>query len=267
MSTNAKKTIRPSLYKYGRLDLNNLEHTKIIFKENRLYFAAPIQFNDPYDTKVNITLEGTAEEIIELWNKGGREKGLGEINIDPTNITLLKDCLKEAAEVYRKNSGVLSLTTNYNDIIMWSHYADQHRGFCLKFNPNVGYFKEAEEVQYSNKLPSYNYLELDNSVGERRKLGTCYLTKYEKWKYEEEWRILKLTLNKKEGNNTHEFPEESLTGIIFGYRMQPEIRSIIINWCEERKNKPKLYITKPKEDEYDLGIEEYKHIWNNTGNI
>jgi hypothetical protein len=43
---------------------------------------------------------------------------------------------KQSCEVgYQPSSvGIYCVSTNYDDVLMWSHYADSHKGICLEFD-------------------------------------------------------------------------------------------------------------------------------------
>ncbi len=47
-------------------------------------------------------------------------------------------------------AGILSLSKVRDDILMWTHYADRHRGLCFEFDgsANCNFFGEAQPVVY-----------------------------------------------------------------------------------------------------------------------
>ena len=74
-----------------------------------------------------------------------------------------------------------------DSLLMWSHYANNHRGIC------VGYgLKELIEkygcfpVIYSDVIPKWQ---------ENNNPHLAMLTKYKEWEYEKEWRIIKVDEN------------------------------------------------------------------------
>lgn len=167
-----------------------------------------------------------------------------------------------------KNIYVSSFTKNFSDPIMWSHYANEHRGFCLQFcstnnqlyeNP----FRRAKKTRYKDGTYGYqegkkfhfdkvkykkNILALDGFMnfspyiyGENKnkpsidnfwnKFKESALIKYNKWKYEEEYRIIDYSdwmPNKVDENGVKKknfidrvffYDQTQLTGIIFGSKM------------------------------------------------
>ena len=86
--------------------------------------------------------------------------------------------------LYYEN-GIISLTEKKDSILMWSHYADAHKGIVVEFNALDPFFNN--ELEY--KLLPVRY-------GESR-LNTCgkyidepYFHKSTEWQYEKEHRLL-----------------------------------------------------------------------------
>ena len=146
------------LYRYFRFNRqgNRLtdwedERLKRIFTHNELYFASPIKLNDPFDCKTLFTFQGSRK--VDFWHyfygmvrykfpnlseKETKKKvdalSQGKLHKDPRrrNVqieTWLKILLSEDAKL-----GILCLSEKRDDILMWSHYADGHTGFCLEFD-------------------------------------------------------------------------------------------------------------------------------------
>jgi len=69
--------------------------------------------------------------------------------------------------------------------LMWSHYADNHRGVCLEFATNNDLFRCAQKVIYLRKYPVWRpHKLLETSIEE------ALLTKSKDWQYEEEYRVI-----------------------------------------------------------------------------
>lgn len=120
-----------------------------------------------------------------------------ELSIDFINNKLLK------------NFYVLCLSDKEDEILMWSHYGDQHKGVCLEFDeiPDNELFK----ILYTEKRPSFNFQEIASFI-ESYSLKTIphnelksliyekykfFYTKSEKWSYEREYRIFKYDFSHK----------------------------------------------------------------------
>jgi hypothetical protein len=151
---------------------------------------------------------------------------------------------------------IASFSMTNNDPVLWSHYADHHKGFCLCFSIVDGTFKSDksfyphgiiehrfEEVHYEEQnvrvngfypFPGIVYgKEVDRSEIENywqiRK--QAYLTKFTNWQYEREVRLIRIDslpdgivnedgLQKKSiVGRIFNYDPQQLTGIIFGTTM------------------------------------------------
>ena len=98
---------------------------------------------------------------------------------------------KIAQDVYdrgRNNLGVHCFARKPMNILMWSHYAAQHFGFCLQFDTaqNSRTFTQALPVTYEVHYPVINWVDdfRDHSI-------EGLLRKHGNWKYEKESRIVR----------------------------------------------------------------------------
>ena len=84
--------------------------------------------------------------------------------------------------------GALCFSRRWRHPMLWSHYADKHRGICLGFDVPE---KRAVRVAYTSKRIEFD-IERQLAKGTRdKKLGLKLLTtKYEGWKYEDEVRFI-----------------------------------------------------------------------------
>jgi hypothetical protein len=93
------------------------------------------------------------------------------------------------------NMGVLCLSTRCDSVLMWSHYAQQHRGVCVEydvanlpldrvFKVNYGESREVPASQLASWL-------IDGDFGSEIEVRrACLLTKSAEWEYEDERRML-----------------------------------------------------------------------------
>ena len=80
---------------------------------------------------------------------------------------------------------IYCLSPHPENILMWSHYADNHRGICLAFDTDIQLFGSALEVQYVQDCPCVNPNMLTPDA-----VIAAILTKSDVWRYENEFRIL-----------------------------------------------------------------------------
>jgi hypothetical protein len=94
-----------------------------------IYFAKPDTLNDPFDCKIN--LESVLKRA-ELSAIGGRKQFLNSLLDNPQFFEIWR--------LYFDNIGVCSFSQVNADRLLWSHYADEHRGVCLEYQFRGSYF-------------------------------------------------------------------------------------------------------------------------------
>jgi hypothetical protein len=141
---------------------------------------------------------------------------------------------------------VLCFSSVHNDILMWSHYSEEHRGAVLEFVPIIELNTAtlaARPVRYSKDVPTAGTLDefVGFIVGQRLEPNHTELfeksvyTKSSDWAYENEWRILSKKQNgESELTSDRVFHACELAAVYLGCRMSPEDRDRIIgvvsNW-------------------------------------
>ena len=245
------------LYKYCAFD----EWTPNIFDKNEIYFQSPDCFNDPFDSKISTTYLGTEEQRIsslkERWRKGPKkvekEEDLHSQAVEVVrkgeDIPLLLRAGERSVERIRKRIGIFCMTSEPDNILMWSHYAEAHAGFCLEFNRANPFFSRAwpiEDEDYRPDRPCLNLIEPPDS----KKTVEALFTKAIDWKYEHEWRIV----DHENGPGVQIYPSDALSGVILGCRISPKNRQRITQWCKVRNPRPALYWAQEKDREFGLDI-------------
>ena len=103
------------------------------------------------------------------------------------NDASLRAAIESFKDAFDRTKGILCFSRNWKNPLLWSHYADKHRGICLGFDLNDFY---AQEVKYHN-----NRLDFDETKNVKYAGISAYVldslrTKYSHWQYEEEVRAL-----------------------------------------------------------------------------
>jgi len=131
---------------------------------------------------------------------------------------------------------VCSFCAKPDNPIVWSHYADSHRGFCLIFDADNEVFGGAIGVVYRDEYPTLDVTEVDDE----RILKAAGLVKFTDWEYEDEFRLVSAEPSFPDAlpvqNNKWTFPSEMLIGVIFGLRISDQDRQLIMDFCEGRPN-------------------------------
>ena len=185
------------LYKFCSLETEkHRKYVQRMITKRELYFSDPSTFNDPYDCNIGLHLRGLLEPF-----------------------------------------GVLCLSTEGCDmILMFSHYGNRHRGVCLQFEideddpiKDVVPFK-GTEVRYQDDLPVFK----DHNDIDLQAYMTL-LTKYRKWEYEKEYRVL--MHGEAECDRIKTYKPSQLRGVIFGLHMTPEDKALLKRWIREGRHK------------------------------
>ena len=270
-STQASNEQPRYFYKYGCVDDERICHTKRIFEANELYFSTIDKFNDPVDCSHVLRLSGTRKEVREYFNKlskekkphlNSKERGILVEEImkkrKPSNGSVSFEGPEENIKLDTKKWRVYCLSETCENIQMWAHYADGHRGFCLEFlnaenDPFIvpapsGDFKETGivplEVKYSDQFPIINRV-LDDDI---TTVKAC-LTKASGWSYEKEWRMVDLS-----GPGRRYFLPHFLKSVIFGCKMTDDHKQLIRKWCEGRDSAVTFHGARISAGSYSLEI-------------
>jgi hypothetical protein len=129
---------------------------------------------------------------------------LQSIEYDATNPDVedaeghIKFSLGNAIEAELRSAydqGVLCLSSKYTSPLMWSHYADQHRGICVELDVSKLPAGAIYKVEYGtsrrlNASAIRRWLGNDDPLAKREIDRACLLTKSTEWNYEDEFRLL-----------------------------------------------------------------------------
>jgi len=215
-----------TINKYSISDLINEELT----------LANPKTFNDPFDTPLFNYLEINRNKIIKE----------SEYDIKP-----LVDAYKQIKiRCFVKKSKKVK-ERPFEDQLMWSHYADSHKGICIRYRINQEVDgKEEQKLEYSN----WHEIEYEEQVKfdflDNQKMLSLLKTKKKCWEYENEVRLIHFDPNY--DGEFKQLPLKEIGGkievIFFGCKCPPEdklmIKKIFLN-----QNPPILFIEFPNNPE------------------
>ncbi len=261
------------VYKYRAIN----EYTLKTILDREIYFAKPSEFNDPFDSRSNIIYEGGHDDWYKFAIRIGRPHEEANSFADRMVKLKITKLPEEAKKVDDENNRIYSLSKIPDNIIMWSHYAEQHNGICLKFetcqNGNTAFLEFEEDdfkvssdkfpkglipilpVEYENEMPvAFNMLK-----DPPNEIMRFVLHKNESWAYEKEIRAILMPnwMNK----NPIRFKRHILKEVIFGLRISETYKRLIAdiiarNYTEKGCN-VKLSRCIEATDKYSLIIEEF----------
>jgi len=262
-----------SLYRYSAVDSRSLEN----LRNNLFYFSSPASFNDPFDCKSLFTLEGSSDNDWRLFfNRSlehnepqfSKEQRLRKVEqLIQSGIHRDKkeqaEQLRVWGEILKEKSnelGLVCLSQNRNDILMWSHYANKHYGFCLEFDKSIlDTVFYCSKVRYKQKYPTFKEFVASFRKTDITELHRIFLlTKSKHWKYEKEFRLISEPNSRtdKPGERKFEYPEESLVGIIWGCQMTEKDKEKVRNALTGKSTPISYYQAKKSDSAYTLKIEK-----------
>ncbi|WP_157797123.1 DUF2971 domain-containing protein [Clostridium sp. CT7] len=240
------RIIPNKLYKYQ--PVNN--YTLANLKNNQIWFSNVDDFNDPFELRFNID-KRSGNDILNdsLKRHGITAPELSKEKSDNIEKAAEKT-VEEFANNFKKYNGVSCFSELYDNILMWSHYADKHSGFCLEFDTRYELFNKIRKVNYSDDYPK---ISLDISkVGDKFLDSIC--TKNKQWGYEKEWRLLH-----KECNKLYVYDNKCLTGIYFGAKMPFVYKEIISLIMRGQSRTVKFYEGFLSEKKYELNFKQTEY--------
>ncbi|MDO9026718.1 MAG: DUF2971 domain-containing protein [bacterium] len=247
-----------------------------MLSKNIVYFASPSEFNDPFDCTIPIRFDlASKDSLINLYyrqqklenptmkdvelRKRAKDIYKSKRHKDPLFVRQVNNNILDKI---KNNVGICSLTPECKNLLMWSHYTNSHKGFCVCFNVkillafiytfNVKYNYEFAlfKVDYSREYPILN----PSILTGRDKISNI-LTKSDVWAYENEYRLILLNGAKLEA----EMPENVIKRVILGCQISNKDKGEIISILKEKKENVYLYQSKLLENKYGLEFEQIKY--------
>ena len=218
----------------------------------QFYCCSPLALNDPWDCHIDWPASlKRALTLPDMTNDRRRQLSAvrsGFLDADPPS-----------------KAGVCCFTRKADDLLMWSHYADSHRGLCLlydiphdyfmrRYSPEVDkdfFFVGGAPMNYENTF--YDWLvsgDLDSphagNVAENA-LTMLFTVKAPDWKHEEEFRIIA----RRPGRLA--FEPRFLKQVVFGFRT-PEHHRRLVGQVARRANKDVILSQVSRSSDSDFGM-------------
>lgn len=227
------------LYKYRSLCGKAGEHTRDLVTRCEIYLSRQSEFNDPFDCDLHVN--ATADPVrraarVRDLNPNASAEEIARLVADassPHREREMEETVRSEMREVTAKCGIFCLCERPDDIRMWSHYADGHRGICLEFAPqgNQLFGCDLLQVRYARRYPILSLYDDCDLEWTKRYLTT----KARAWKHEREWRILYHT------PGIQQYPADELSGVILGARMSPDRREEVLRWLSEAPVHPKVF--------------------------
>jgi hypothetical protein len=96
-------------------------------------------FNDPFDCQLTIDADNTDEEVDGYVNQIAKNKGLSadqkeeyriKLRNPNTRFQITNNSIQQAISAMK----ISCFSTEYDNLLMWAHYANKHCGVVMKFD-------------------------------------------------------------------------------------------------------------------------------------
>lgn len=208
---------------------------------------------------------GFVERILEAANLLG-------VSIDEDAVAKLRDqCNERVAEVHKgvgRAVGIACFAQRWNNVLMWSHYANKHTGICVEYDFDIPFETATNSlllpVEYTSMRPLLPIEKLgaiqdrDFKVDET-KINSVFadvlkalITKSEIWKYEQEWRHI--VFIKDPNKRLVSLP--IVSRIIMGVNISDENKKKMVEYAT--KHNIPLYQAQLVEDRYEMELRKVR---------
>ena len=206
------------VYKYRSGTENDLKAL-----ENNQYWSSSIeQLNDPCEAITD------TKRVKRFLNYIGQKVGAKT----KEDFELINDNTDEVLSMDNK-MGIYSLSKTPLDELLWAHYANSHKGFCIEYDLDILLKNDGENhvhsfpVVYSKKPPSIGFLDIIKNK-QSSFIKKFAFHKSKRWEYEQEHRIV----TSKIGLNS--YYHKAMKSIYFGLKISESDKNQIINLLKSR---------------------------------
>lgn len=255
---------------------------KKILNELTLLFKSPLDFNDPFDSKIEFVpdlsnhkaiMKLMTDEKKEQWKQDYPTINWDQAQQDHINAAKPEDLYKFVtnAKKVQKISGymkIFCMTTTYENLLMWSHYADEHQGAVIALDSADNLFEGAALVEYTNDRTVFNLASPMKDHESLNTLGKIIRQKSIHWSYEQEWRKVFEPLTEKDANIDPQIgyiPTTTVKAIYLGCKMPQHDRQEILHIIQTKLPHVKVYESKPEKNKFKLNFKEIRFTAKNTG--
>jgi hypothetical protein len=187
----------------------NNHYSEKALLNNEIYHSHLNSFNDPFEIIFPIK-KFDYKRALFIDRKKAANK---EINSTKEINQKIKKKYSKFVSGLIEQFGISCFSINPQHPLMWAHYANNHQGFCLIFDPysDWEYFKKIDKIDYTSKP-----LNIDIRLGIAKvaeQIIDIIFNKSLEWKYEQEYRRLENSIG------LHKYKTNSLKFIILGYKM------------------------------------------------
>ena len=226
-------------YKYkGNVDLSSISSKRLLLRDlqdlayDKIWASKLVDLNDPSEGLYSI------DEYYKKLSVGlGFLSKIKIVKTQKDSVNNLKTAENNLLKLKKDVAGVFSLSKTYNNEVMWSHYSSNHKGYCVEYEfdnikelnlsrvdmeHSLNHFDDFVKINYSAKTPK-------KTVGNEHQSFINFLSqKSDKWKYEEEFRLVLFYFGK------YYINPNILKSITFGINCSQKIRDVFISKLQHK---------------------------------
>jgi hypothetical protein len=222
-------------------------------------FTQPSALNDPFESAILVDASGhhDIQGVVSGLRKQAEDEGiiptnqeeeeileqaLAELEAHANELIHPSSIGKQLVELLNRAQGVLSLSRTPDSLLMWSHYADSHKGFVLGLDESHEFFSMPDGKGRPTKPHNVVYTSRRQTVkvasDDFHERLLCY--KSLEWSYEQEVRIFRTfgrnqgDFSKNDRNSIHLFgvPANCIKEIYLGANIGDDLIKRIIRAAE-----------------------------------
>lgn len=253
------------LYRYRSINGGNEDYVKDLLVYGKLYHSAPAELNDPFECRPMFQWPSTPQDAREMRKhviKQGRKRGLSLRDAEKVASRLMSEprdseaenLMASAARAAFGNARLCCFTTHNDNLLMWSHYAESHSGFCIEFDAKKPPFANAFKVNYDSSYPWVTYPLYKNDI-----IMSPMLTKSTCWSYENEYRIIvrdDVAKRARYQGSCAILRGDEITRVWLGVKMKPEFKEKVLGMIKEGPFSPEIYCARMHPASYALDLSQ-----------
>lgn len=215
------------LYKYYPCNENSFKSLAV----RGIWCHYPAKMNDPFECLAIAKRKYSDDDLKKFRDYGEKSNSIHLKKIIEASDEKLIAFLGLQRTGMLSRFAFCSLSEEWDNILMWSHYASSHTGFVIGFEIETN-DHHVQKVNYANTLSAFDILSIakilqqDYSPLNLNEIIQDFSIKSTQWSYEKEWRIWR------DGPTYYHYNNSQIKKIYFGINCTIETQAIIVRLLE-----------------------------------
>ncbi|MFM5639319.1 DUF2971 domain-containing protein [Aeromonas veronii] len=253
-----------------------------ILENLKIRFSPLASLNDPFECQPLVDMKNESSQLLEqilsnfdeLWENTANEEKTEEnrITFEETRAGLIAR-VKEKTNPFivgqelmaclSDNLGVLSLSRAEDNLLMWSHYAEEGKGIVIGLDDEHSFFKQQNSAGRTTRPISVVYTNKRSKIvpGEDRYYEKLLCEKPRDWAYEEEERLFRVFLSKEDslGKDAYgmdviltDLPKAAIKAVYLGYNISEQTKTRTLSAIKSNGILCKIFHARVSLDEYKI---------------